>query len=417
MGATVEQLYTERLTRVEDAIQLKEPDRVPFFPLTHFLAAKYAGITSEEAFYDIDKWLAANRVMIEGLEPDIYFPTVAAYPGSALDALECKQMKWPGRGIPPGSTFQYIEGEYMKADEYDAFLDDPSDYLIRTYLPRIFGNLEPLKTLPSIKTLFLYGYKGAVTSAAFVVPEIAGAFMALYEAGAEARKYLTATAAFDTEMAERGFPPAFGGASVYVPFDIFSDVFRGMRGTMLDMYRQPDKLLEAMARVFPILVQGAVSGAKRSGNPRVFIPLHRGADGFMSAKQFETFYWPGLKKLVLALIDEGLTPCPFFEGNYTSRLEYLTDFPKGKVLGLFDSTDLFHAKEVLGDTMCLAGNMPLSLLQSGTPEEIREYSKKLIDVVGKDGGFIMSSRTVLDDASPELVKVWANFTREYGAYR
>jgi hypothetical protein len=46
-----------------------------------------------------------------------------------------------------------------------------------------------------------------------------------------------------------------------------------------------------------------------------------------------------------------------------------------------------------------------------------EYTRKLIDIVGKGGGFIMSSRTALDDANPVLVKLWADITREYGIYR
>jgi uroporphyrinogen-III decarboxylase len=118
----------------------------------------------------------------------------------------------------------------------------------------------------------------------------------------------------------------------------------------------------------------------------------------------------------LALIDEGLTPCPFFEGNYTSRLTYLAELPKGKIMGLFDTTDLVKAKAVLDDTMCIVGNMPPSLLQIGTPEAVRDYTRKLIDTVGKGGGFIMSSRSVLDEADPELVKVWEDCTKEYGVY-
>lgn len=224
-------------------------------------------------------------------------------------------------------------------------------------------------------------------------------------------------ALFDKEMAELGIPQAFGGAAVWAPFDVFADMYRGLRGSMLDMYREPDRLLEAMEKITPTLLHSAISSAKKSGNHRVFLPLHRGADGFMSPEQFETFYWPGLKKIILSLIDEGMTPCPFFEGSYASRLEYLTELPKGKVMGLFDTTDISKAKEVLGDIMCIAGNMPASLLQSGTPEKIREYTKMLIDVAGKGGGFIMSSRTVLDEANPELVEVWADFTREYGVYQ
>ncbi len=137
----------------------------------------------------------------------------------------------------------------------------------------------------------------------------------------------------------------------------------------------------------------------------------------MSLKQFETFYWPGLKKIILTLIDEGLTPCIFWEGFYDSRLEYLAELPKGKILGLFDRTDVFKAKEILGDTMCIAGNMPISMLQTGTPQQVKDYAKKLIDVVGKGGGFVMSSASVMDEADPELVKVWKDFTKEYGVYR
>ena len=50
----------------------------------------------------------------------------------------------------------------------------------------------------------------------------------------------------------------------------------------------------------------------------------------------------------------------------------------------------------------------------GTPEDIKAYCKKLIDVVGKGGGFIMDSSTVLDDAKPENVKTMIEFTKAYG---
>jgi len=67
--------------------------------------------------------------------------------------------------------------------------------------------------------------------------------------------------------------------------------------------------------------------------------------------------------------------------------------------------------------MCIMGDMPLVLLQTGTPEQVKDYAKKLIDVVGKDGGFIMAPNAELDYAKPELMRVWVDFTREYGVYR
>lgn len=415
-----EELYRERLKRCEDAIELKIPDRVPFFPMTHYFAAKYAGLKGEEAFYDSEKWFAANIKMNVELAPDCYFPPLhSLYPGKALEILKCRQIKWPGHGVPDdaGYGYQYVEGEYMRAEEYDSLLNDPLDFIIRVYLPRIFESLEPFRQLPSIKDLFIQGYKGALSSAFFAKPEITEAFGSVYRAGLEAGKFVEGAAQFHEEMAALGFPPGMGTA-MYAPFDHISDMLRGMRGVMLDMYRQPDKLLEATEKIyFPSIFEAGVERARQSGCPRVFIPLHRGGDPFMSLKQFETFYWPGLKRVILGLIDEGLTPCPFFEGKFDTRLEYLIDLPKGKILAFFDSTDIFRAKEILGDTMCLAGNMPLSLIKTGSRKQIEEYSRKLIDKVGRGGGFIMSASAVLDDAEPELVKIWADFTREYGVYK
>lgn len=417
MGKTNNNLYRERLKRIEDAVQLKVPDRVPFFPNLGFFAARYAGLSAEEAFYHTDKWLAANQKLIMDLEPDMY--SVAAYPGRVFEALGCKQIRWPGHEGPENSSYQYVEGVIgMEADEYEAFLSDPSDFLIRTYLPRAFGALEPLQNLPSLQALFIGGYKGATSSALFAEPELAKAIKSLYKAGIESRKSNAKMASFNKRMKGLGFPRVFAGPNMNVPFDIVADLLRGMRGAMLDMYRSPDKLLELMERIYPPYLSYTLARVKKNaGISAIYIPLHFGADGFMSEKQFETFYWPGLKKLILALIAEGLTPYPFLEGDFTSRLHYFTELPKGKVVLSFDSTDLVKAKEILGGTACIAGNMPLSLLQSGTPGQVREYSKRLINVVGKDGGFIMSSRVGIDDANPELVRVWADFTREYGEYR
>ena len=217
-------------------------------------------------------------------------------------------------------------------------------------------------------------------------------------------------------MKKLGYPVAFG-ASVVAPFDTVSDTLRGMHGVMLDMYRQPDKLLEAIEKITPFQIESVISASKVGDNPRAMVVMHRGSDGFMSAKQWETFYWPGYKKIILSLIDEGITPVLFLEGNITSRLEYYTELPKGKILGFFDSTDIFKAKEVLGDTMCLCGMMPVSLLQIGTPDEVKAYTRRLIDVCGKNGGFIMGPRSVMDEANPSLVKIWFDYSKKYGVYK
>jgi hypothetical protein len=92
------------------------------------MAVKYAGITPAQAFYDYDAWFETNERMNLDLKPDIYWPAIAAYPGRSFDALQLRQLKWPGGGgAPDHSGIQYTDKEYMKPEEYDRFLDDPTD--------------------------------------------------------------------------------------------------------------------------------------------------------------------------------------------------------------------------------------------------------------------------------------------------
>ncbi len=414
MEKGAEELYKERLGRMEDAICLKVPDRIPVLASFRYFPARCAGMTYKDVYYEPAKWMEANRKAIIEYEPDMYYPPFTDS-GKAYEILGLKQLKWPGHGIPENVSHQFVENEYMLEEEYSSFIADPSNYAIRTYLPRVFEALEPLKDLPSLEPLVL-GYHGlTMLAAALAHPEIEKALEALLKAGREISKTRAVVTNFDKEMKGFGFP-AFGTTAM-TAFDVISDFHRGMKGSMLDMFKRPDKLLKAIERIEAMLIDGTVGAARFIGNPMVHIPLHRGADGFMSDEQFRTFYWPSLKRMMLALIDEGITPCPFFEGNVNSRLEYLREMPEGKVLARFDTTDIFRAKEIIGDVMCICGNMPVSVLQLGTVEDVKAYCKRLIDEAGRDGGFVMCTRSVLDEAKPENVKVWIDFTKEYGVYR
>jgi uroporphyrinogen-III decarboxylase len=121
---------------------------------------------------------------------------------------------------------------------------------------------------------------------------------------------------------------------------------------------------------------------------------------------------------MVKFIDAGLTPMPFWEGDCTARLETIADIPAGKCIYQFESTDLVKAREILGGTVCIRGGVPASLLIAGTPDEVRAQCKKIIDVVGKDGGLIMEASVgIPDEAKAENVKAMFEFTQEYGRYR
>jgi uroporphyrinogen-III decarboxylase len=166
----------------------------------------------------------------------------------------------------------------------------------------------------------------------------------------------------------------------------------------------------------PMAVDWALKSPTPLATPIVFVPLHKGADGFMSDEQFKTFYWPTLRKVILGLIDGGTIPLLFAEGRYDSRLELITDLPKGKTVWLFDQTDMARAKQTIGRVACLEGNMPLSLLHAGTPAEVAAHTRRLIDVAGEGGGYIMDIGAVADGGRNENLQAMINTTKEYGVY-
>ncbi len=408
--------YKERVTRIKDAIQMKKlPDRVPAVILPSMWPASYAGMTVQEAMYDYDKCAAAFKKFILDFEPDTHIGSAQFGPGRFYEILDYKLYSWPGHGVAPEHSYQCNEGEYMTADEYDALINDPSGFFSHVYLPRVFGTLEPWRMLPFLPGILeIYGV--AFNFIPFGLPPVQAAYKALFEAGAEALKWAGAVGGLEGELASLGFPQSLAGFTK-APFDVIGDTLRGTKGIMLDIHRHPDKLLEAMEAITPLMINMGVGGAQMQGKPIVFIPLHKGADGFLSDEQFKKFYWPTLRKVIMGLVDEGCIPFPAAEGFWNTRLKVIQDIPKGKTVWMIDESDMAKVKETLGKNACLLGNVSSAMLALGTPGEVKEYAKHLIETAGKGGGFIMSNGAFFDDAKPENLKAMLKAAKEYGVYK
>ena len=159
-----------------------------------------------------------------------------------------------------------------------------------------------------------------------------------------------------------------------------------------------------------------LGAAQQTGNPVIFIPLHKGADGFLADEQFKKFYWPTLKAVIGGLIEGGCIPFLAAEGGYNTRLEDIRDIPAGKTIWMFDQADMAKVKETVGDTLCIFGNVSSTMLQLGTPLEVTDYCRQLIDTVGKGGGFILGNGAFFDQAKPENVQAMVDAAKEYGIY-
>ncbi|MFC2009980.1 uroporphyrinogen decarboxylase family protein [Chloroflexota bacterium] len=137
----------------------------------------------------------------------------------------------------------------------------------------------------------------------------------------------------------------------------------------------------------------------------------------MSGKQFETFYWPYLRGLFMAMIEEGLVPMPFAEGRYTNRLKQIADTPRSGVVWYFDQTDMAQAKKILGNGSCIVGNVSTGLVMTGTPEQVKGNCRKLIGACAPGGGYILAGGASIDKGNMENLKAIMEAAYEYGVYK
>ncbi len=419
----VDQEYRERTRRIADAILLKKPDRIPLIPMWEFFYAKYAGYTCEEMMYDVKKAEDAVLRTVTELRPDGFQGPIFFMTGPVLDAYESKDLLWPGHGLPVNQAHQFVEGEYMKANEYESFLNDPSDFILRHYLPRVSGNLKALASTTPLRTNFSYvtnfsGWAGLGT------PEGLKALDAIRNLSIASFHYVNFLSSVVGKLVMMGYPP-WSGSVTEAPFDVLGDTLRGTKGIMLDLHRQPNMIKQACEKIVGIMAEYTIGMARANGNhPIVFIPLHKGTagtrdgkGGFMSLKQFEEFYWPTLRKLMGILIDNGFVPDLLCEGDFTSRLEIIKDVPPGTCIYHFEQIDIYKAKKVLGDRVCIRGCVPIRIMILGTPDDVRASAKEQIDVLGEGGGYIMDTTMASEQIKPENMKALMEFTKEYGVYR
>ncbi len=413
-GKTAKQLRKEKEDRIHKTIALEIPDRVPIICGMGYFPGKYCHIPSSAAYYDHDAWYNAYKKTVVDYQADLVFPQ-APQPGKAMEILELKTSKWPGYGVDEWKGHQAIEIDAMSAGEWDEYLRDPGTFLLRKFMPRVSDKLAGLGKLPDL--FDLRGGGGAqMLGMALANPDVEKAFDTLKAYGKEAMKFGETMMKFNRMLEETGNPLYFQGAAM-PPFDIVSNQLRGMQGTMVDMYRNGNKLLEACEQITERAVAQPLPPPSENGYIRLFMTNTRGSDNFISNQLFEKYYWPTAKRVIMSRIELGGTMCIFFEGDFTKKLEYLLELPKGKIIVRLDSTDIHRAKEILGGHHCIQGNVPSTVLQAGTVDDVKAYCKMLIDDIGKDGGFILSPRSSTDEVKPENLKAMLDFTHEYGVYR
>lgn len=394
----MEQLYSQRLNRYLIAMRNEKPDRVPIRPFVAEFTAKYAGYTCQEVVHDYEKAFAAARKCAADFDWDAIVPNMVYVWTGLTQAIGLRYYGIPGIGVPHNMGFQYIEPpedkSFMRADEYDELIDDPTAFLFNVWLPRVSTEVAAIGA-PSTYRNNLSFLKGGMAMLSYF-----GSF-----GGQIARM-----------RSESGTVSAIAGI-FKSPFDILADKLRGYVGLTMDMYERPEKVLAACEALMPHLLNVGLTSADPSGQVPIGYWMHRGCVPFITPKQFESHYWPTLKPIIEEFWRHGHQTLFYAEGNWNAHLDHFARLPDRSIVYHVDRADIFEAHRKLGHKFCLSGGIPNVLLSYGTADEVRACCKKVIDEVARDGGYIMDASAIMqDDTSIENIRAMTEFTREYGIY-
>jgi len=399
MPEDLEQLYAQRLHRYVTAMRNGTPDRVPLRPFAAEITARHAGFTCQEVTHDYRKAFEAVIRCCKDFDWDAVVPNMVYVWTGLTQAAGLRYYGIPGIDVGPDIGFQYREPEendaFMKREEYDEFIDDPTRFLYETWLPRVSREISPAG-VPATYRHNLSLVKGS---------------MAL----------LSYFSAFGPQIErmrrECGTVSSICGM-LKAPLDVLADKFRGYIGLALDLKQIPDKVLEACRALMPHLGYIALTSADPQRAIPIPIWMHRGCVPFISYDHFDSIYWPTLRPIVEALWAQGNQVLFYAEGNWDAHLDRFAELPAGSIIYHIDRGDPDKVFRALGRKFCLSGGVPNALLTLGAPEQVRAHCRRLIETIGAEGGYIMDASAIMqNDATLENLKAMTGATLEYGVYR
>ena len=398
MAKDTERLYAERLRRYVTAMRNEKPDRIPIRPFVAEFTAKYAGYTCQEVVHDYEKAFAATRRCAADFDWDATVGNMVYVWTGLTQAIGLKYYAIPGIDISPDTGFQYLEPPedkaFMKPEEYDQLIEDPTGFLFNVWLPRVSADVSAMGEPTSYRNNLSF-LKGGM------------AMLTYFNDFGKQNEML---------RRESGTVSAISGI-LKAPFDILADKLRGYIGLTMDLFERPNKVLAACEALRPHLQHVALSGADPDNNVPIGFWMHRGCVPFVSRKHFDQLYWPTLKPIIEGIWAQGHQVLFYAEGDWNAHLESFAELPDGSIVYHVDQGDIFEVHKAIGDKFCISGGIPNFLLSVGTPEEVRDYCRKVVDGVAGDGGYIMDASAIIqNDAKVENVRAMTEFTREYGVY-
>ena len=362
--------------RATAAMNLEKPDRVAICPHADMdQAARYFGVDTIELHEDDMKALDIMFKFYDELGGWDGYTTVPLT--RSTFNIQGYKVKTPGRELPSGYQLQFDEGEWMKVEDYKTVADIGwTKFVMQDYIYRItdLNSREVRRMAFSVTNMLLKASR---------------------------------------EWNKRNIAVKMAGSYMH-PFFALS-LNRSLIKFTQDLYYRPELVEAALDTMTDEIITSAKAMKKMSGGDTIFVAEERAEAGIYPLKIFERFWMPFTKRIVDGFNDAGIRPWFHLDHNWDLNIPYFKELPRASCLLDFDGvTDIFRAKEILKDHLCLVSDVSASLFSLGTPQQVNDYVKKLIDKLGVDGGHILGSGCVVPpDCKIENFKAFVNTGKTY----
>ncbi len=412
--------YDEKLKRLQDALAMKTPDRVPIDIGGGDFMIQRLGYTMAESNYDETLGIikeAATRFMLD-YDPDTLSGVGLSYAGEGKghEMQGSKTFFIAGmKGDPIGknSMPQFMEFPTLYEDEFDEFKNDYYKWAFNKFMPRVSTVLEPFANF----SLNLNHRGIGDLAAMFGKDDIRKAIKTLWDIDDFYREYRPKTMKITRELMELGFP-SLGGGRAIVPFDKYSDTFRGLVEGFVDVFENPEFVLDYCEKFQKGQLEELANSNKdgKKNGKLVSMALHKGSDDMMGNNLYREFYWNHLQQIIDVCWKAGMIASVFCEGQYDNKLEILCEVEKGSAYYTFDKIDIKKAKDTVGKVCPIGGGFPTPLLIYATPDKVEEELKKFLDIAMVDGGYIFRCSAGINGAKEANVERMFKVLHDYGKY-
>ncbi len=379
MSKNKEQLYAERAQRIQQAIKFEKNDRVPFLFSGPGYAPKSQGLSQAQFCCNPDAALKASLDAMDALnavaEVDGINTTQAGCFPCLLTEQFWSKVSVPGYELPEDELYQVKEEEIMKVEDYDFIIENGWEAFVEKIRPQIHNqklwtiHQEWMqKNVPTLKQRY------------------------------QERGYYAVCCA----VTEHPFEAVSGGRSM-------SKFFR-------DCYKMPEKVKKVLEMGMDYWVNIGTQIPEITGIPGVWAGGWRIAPSFCNPKLFNEFAWPLYKQLIERVSAAGVTCVLHVDANWDREIHRFLEFPKHSCIVSTDGqTDIRKAREKIGDHLAFMGDVPASVLAMGTPQDVRNYVKNLINDLGKDG-LIMNTGCDMPFNTPKAnAEAYVLATHEFGS--